>query len=275
MATSTLPLRANVTFGNALRAEWIKFRTLRSTYWAAGVAVLFTVLFSSGLILAISVAPAEEGMDPRAVILDQLGEDPSISTLGFGYSFAQYVVAVLGVLIISAERGPGLLNMTLAAVPQRTPVYTAKLVLSFATGFLLGLVSSLLSFFSAQPVLGRFGLGAGIGEGRVLQVILGGSLYLGLIAVLSTAVGSMFRSTASGAGVMLGLILFAPGLVNMIPVIGGFLNQILPTSAGTMLYQPADLVGWSTVLTGLLILVGWAALAAIAAGVMFKRRDVS
>ncbi len=214
-------------------------------------------------------------MDPRAVILDQVGESPSVSALAFGYTVAQYVVAVLGVLIISADRGPGLLNMTLAAVPQRTPVYAAKLVLSFGTGFLLGLVSSLLSFFSAQPVLGRLGLGASIADGQVLQVILGGSLYLGLIAVLSTALGSLFSSTASGAGVMLGLILFAPGLIGMVPGIGGFLSQILPTSAGSMLYQPVDAVGWPTVLTGLLILLGWAATAAIVAAVQFKRRDVS
>jgi MFS family permease len=165
--------------------------------------------------------------------------------------------------------------MTLAAVPQRTPVYLAKITLSFAMGFLLGLVSSLLAFFSAQPVLGSLGLGASITDLEVIQVILGGSLYLGLISVLSTALGSLFRSTASGAGVMLGLILFAPGLVSLIPVIGRFLAGILPTAAGRIMYQPVDAVGWPTLFAGALILLGWVVAAAVTAGWLFKKRDVS
>ncbi|MDF9276210.1 hypothetical protein P4U43_00200 [Arthrobacter sp. EH-1B-1] len=276
MTTTTVPLRRGPTLGQLLPAEWIKFRSLRSTYWAAGLAILFTFLLSTGLILATTLVPEEVNADPRAVIIDQAGENPSVTTLAFGYMFAQYVVAVLGVLIVSAERGSGLLNMTLAAVPQRTPVYLAKLILSGATGFLLGLVSSLLSFFSVQPALAGLGLGADIADIRVIQVILGGSLYLGLIAILSTALGSLFRSTASGAGVVLSLLIFAPGLVVLIPGgIGGFLTQILPTTAGMMLYQPADAIGWPAVLTGLLILLGWAVISAVVAGVLFKRRDVT
>ncbi|KRF05298.1 hypothetical protein ASH00_13015 [Arthrobacter sp. Soil782] len=272
---TTTTLRHSPTASNLLRSELIKLRSLRSTYWAAALTVLSIFLMSSGLILAVSVVPADVNPDPGAVILDQAGETPSVTTLAFGYSFAQYVVAILGVLIISAERGPGLLNMTLAAVPQRTPVYTAKLLLSGAVGFGLGLVASLISFFSVQPALAGLGLGADIRDVQSIQVILGGSVYLGLIAVLSTALGALFKSTASGGGVMLGLLLFAPGLVGLIPGIGGFLSQILPTSAGRMLYQPVGTVGWSTVLTGLFILLGWAVISAVIAGVLFKRRDVT
>ncbi len=275
MTAATIIDRPGVTFGAVLRSEGLKLGSLRSTYWAAGLTVVFTVLLSSGLILATAVAPADVERDARAIIIDQAGENPSVSTLAFGYTFAQYVVAVLGVLIISTERGSGLLNMTLAAVPQRTPVYLAKITLSFAMGFLLGLVSSLLAFFSAQPVLGSLGLGASITDLQVLQVIFGGSLYLGLISVLSTALGSLFRSTASGAGLMLGLLLFAPGLAGLIPVIGQFLAGILPTAAGRMVYQPVDVVGWPPLLAGALILLGWAAAAAVTAGLLFKKRDVS
>lgn len=274
MTTTTAPLRRSPTLGRTLHSEWIKLRSLRSTYWAAVLTVLSVFLMSSGLILAISLVPSEVNPDPRAVILDQAGENPSITTLAFGYMFAQYVVAILGVLIISAERGPGLLNMTLAAVPQRTPVYAAKLLLSAAAGFGLGLVCSLISFFSVQPALGRLGLGADILDVRVIQVILGGSVYLGVIALVSTALGSLFRSTASGGGVMLGLLLFAPGLAGLIPGIGGILAQILPSTAGRMVYQPADTIGWPTVLTGLLILLGWAVISSVVAAVLFKRRDV-
>lgn len=275
MTTSTLSLRRRPSLGYLLHSEWIKLRSLRSTYWAAGLTVLSIFLLSSGLILALAVVPPEVNPDPRGVLLDQAGDNPSLASLTFGYGFAQYVVAVLGVLVISAERGPGLLNMTLAAVPQRTPVYAAKLLLSAALGFGLGLISSLVSFFSVQPALATLGLGADIRDVQSLQVILGGSAYLGLIAVVSTAIGSLFRSTAAGGGVMLGLLLFAPGFVSLVPVIGSFLAQILPTTAGKMLYQPADSVGWSTVLTGLLILMGWAVISATVAAVLFKTRDVT
>jgi ABC-2 type transport system permease protein len=266
---------AHLSAAHLLRAEWVKYRSLRSSYWAAGITVLLSALFASILILGIAVAPVEATTDADEVITGTFGERPTLGVLGYGFLFATTLVGVLAVLLVSTERGTGLFNVTFTAVPRRTPVLAAKLVLSAGIGFALGLTIGVVSYLIVSPELAAQGYPAGLFEGDVLQVLLGGAVFLSLIAVLSTSLGSMFRGTASGAGTVLALLVFAPVLLPLIPAgIGAALARFLPTSAGMMLYQPAGDVGWATILAGSAILLTWVAAAAVAAVVLLKRRDV-
>ena len=52
------------------------------------------------------------------------------------------------------------------------------------------------------------------------------------------------------------------------------LAGLLPSGAGMMLFQSAAQVGWQPIVTGGLVLVGWAAAAAALGAVLFTRRDV-
>ena len=108
----------------------------------------------------------------------------------------------------------------------------------------------------------------------MLQSLAGGTVFLGLIAVLSTAIASLFRGTAAAMGAVLGLLVLAPALVPIIPGIGSILAAGLPSSAGMMLFQSAAQVGWQPIVTGGLVLLGWTAGAAALGAVPFKRRDV-
>ena len=115
---------------------------------------------------------------------------------------------------------------------------------------------------------------ATLADTEVLQVLAGGTVFLALIAVLSTAIGSLFRGTAPAMGAVLGLLLVAPGLLPIIPGIGGQLAGFLPSTAGMMLVQSAAQSGWQPILTGGLVLLGWTAAAVVLGGVRFTRRDV-
>jgi ABC-2 type transport system permease protein len=99
-------------------------------------------------------------------------------------------------------------------------------------------------------------------------------VFLGLIAVLSTAIGSLFRGTAAAMGAVLGLLLVAPAILPIIPGIGGELASFLPSTAGMMLFQSASEVGWQPIITGGLVLLGWTVGATVLGGVLFTRRDV-
>ena len=84
---------APVTFPRVLHAEWIKFRSLRSTYWAVLTTLLAMVLIA--VVLAAASALGEDtGPDGTAV-------------LALGYTFAQVVVGVLGALMITGEYSTG------------------------------------------------------------------------------------------------------------------------------------------------------------------------
>jgi ABC-2 type transport system permease protein len=153
-------------------------------------------------------------------------------------------------------------------------VLAAKLAISGAVGFVLGLLSAGIAILVAQPTFSGLGMGEQFLTAIGAQVALGGAVASALIAVIATAIGSLFRNTATAAGAVLGLILIAPGLAGLLPVVGSTVNQFLPSSAGMLLSQPADTTGWSTLLAGLLVLLGWAVASTGLATVLWKRRDV-
>jgi ABC-2 type transport system permease protein len=263
-----------LTFPRVTRAEWIKAGSVRSTYWMIGGTLAFVLIFAAGVLSLVAFAPAADVPDPAAVITDNYGATPSIGVIGFAFMFAYALVAVFGVLLVGPERSTGLLSATLAAAPRRTPVYAAKLLVSAVVGAAIGIVGAVASFLLAQPVLAQYGLGSSLADPEVLQVLAGGAAFLGLIAALSTAIGSLFRGTAAAMGAVLGLLLVAPAILPIIPGIGGELAGFLPSSAGMMLVQSAAQVGWQPILAGGLVLLGWTAVATVLGGVLFTRRDV-
>lgn len=264
----------SLTFPRVARAEWIKAATVRSTYWMIGGTLAFVLLFAAGVLSLVAFAPTADVPDPAGVITDNYGATPSIGVLGFAFMFAYALVAVFGVLLIGPERSTGLLSATLAAAPRRTSVYAAKLLVSAVVGAAIGIVGAVASFLIAQPILATYGLGSSLADPEVINVLVGGAIFLGLIAALSTALGSIFRGTAPALGAVLGLLLVAPGILPIIPGIGGALAGFLPSAAGMMLVQSAAQVGWQPILTGGLVLLGWTAEATVLGGVLFTRRDV-
>jgi ABC-2 type transport system permease protein len=263
-----------LTFRRVVRAEWIKAATVRSTYWAIGGAVATVLLFAAGILFIVTLAPASEVPDPAAVLADNYGPVPSLGVIGFAFMFAYALVAILGVLLVGPERSTGLMAQTLAVVPRRTPVFAAKLLVSAAIGAAVGLVGAVASFFLVQSQLAPFGLGSTLADPDVLQVLAGGAVFLALVAVLSTALGSLFRSTAAAMGMVLGLLLVAPAILPLVPGIGAELAGWLPSSAGMMLFQSAAQSGWQPILTGGLVLLAWTVGTVALGGARFARRDV-
>ncbi|WP_210479579.1 ABC transporter permease subunit [Naasia sp. SYSU D00948] len=270
--TST-PTTHRVSLPHLLHAEWIKAATVNATRWTTAVTLALAAFFAGTVLLVIGVAPLE-GEDPSALILENFGERPALSVLSFTFAVVPALVALLGLLLVSGERGTGTLAVTLAAVPRRTPVLVAKLLLSAAAGFVVGLLAAGVTIAVVQPGLAGIGLGDGLWTAVGAQVVLGGAVSSAAIAVLGTALGSLFRNTAGAAGAVLSLLLIAPVILPMIPVIGSPLSQVLPTSAAAALSQPIDTVGGGTLLTGGLILAAWVAVSAVVATVLWKRRDI-
>src|SRR5690625_7514199 len=78
-----------VSFVRVLRSEWVKFWSLRSTYWSIGVAIVSMVLIS--LIMA---AAASAVSSDGACAAEELGLDGTL-VIGVGYSMSQLVFGVL------------------------------------------------------------------------------------------------------------------------------------------------------------------------------------
>lgn len=269
---------SRLTFSGALRSEWIKLRTVRSTVWCYAIIVVLTLAF--GILLANTFsAPLAGALGPD----DQQVLALQVSTLSIGFS--QLVASVLGVLVISGEYGTGMIRSTLTAVPQRTPALIAKAIVFGLVTFVVGLVGIALTALVTSPMLPGVGITPDFADPQFLLAIGGGALYLALIGVMSLALGAIIRNSAGGIAASLGLLLVLPTVLQIFAAMTNAtwatnLGAFLPSSAGDKLYSYAAEGGVTdgfvslSSLQGGLVLTAWAVVLMVVAAVLMKRRDV-
>jgi ABC-2 type transport system permease protein len=261
------PHRA-ATMADSVRAEWIKFRTLRSTYITLGVAVLLAV----GVGALISWAGADHFGSSAS---DRNNWDPTSQSLS-GLALAQLAVAVLGVMAVSGEYSSGMIRTSLAAVPRRSRWLAAKAAVFTAVILVLGEIISFAAFLIGQPIISSY---AGVpyvnlGDHDVLRAVIGGGLYLAVIGLVAVALGALIRNTAGGIAVIVALIFVLPLVSNALP--NSWQNSVQkywPTLAGeqisTVVRTAHTLSPWA----GLADFVVFAAIVLAVAFVLLLRRD--
>lgn len=274
-ATTLAPTGARtatgVTFPRILASETIKFRTVRSTFWALPITAAVMAAFA-----------ALQGWG--ATQMDMTAEDlgAGVASLAVsGVIFAQVVVAVLAILSIGGEYSTGQIRSTLTAVPTRVPALLGKAVVVAAGVFVAGLVSVALSLAASLPFLSQLGLSLEW-SGDTVRVVVGAALYLATIALFAFAIGALMRHTAGAIAVVLGLLLVVENVVAALPF--RFFEVIapyLPQSAGSRIlmddaalaamaeFSGTSLGPWQ----GYAVLAAWALVLLAAAAVLLRRRD--
>jgi len=269
------PALGKLSFARIVKSEWVKFTTIRSTLWGVALALVGGAGLAGLMAYAFLVGPSLDSTLTAAEMFREIGDRPALALIGFDIKVTYALVAILGVLLISTERASGLWNTTLVAVPSRTPALTAKLLLSGVAGTVLGFVAAVATVLITAPTLAHYGFEQSLIDPILAQVVVGAAVFTGLIGVMSTAVASVVRSTAAGAGIVLGLFLIVPSIFGLIP--GEFaaqLAQLLPGAAGMVLLQPVDTIGWSMLATSFLVFFGWVVASVVLALVLLKRKDV-
>jgi ABC-2 type transport system permease protein len=260
----------------ALRAEWVKLRTLRSTAWSllllVGVSILFSALITSGSSTQ-GGSPGRPG--DNDIVLDSLA----------GIWFGQIAIAVLAVLAITSEYGTGMIRTTFAANPRRRIVLASKAVVLGGAALVVGLVASAGCFLVGQFFLREGGFtyengypAASLSEGKPLRAVVGSAIYLGALALFSLGVGVVVRHTAGAITLVLAVVL-APAIAFGF----GFLpegtaeavEKVSLMPAGLSLQQTVDRSddipldpGW-----GLVVIGAYAAILLLAALWSIERRD--
>ena len=214
-------------FGHALRAEWIKLRTVRSTWWTLAA----TFALGAGLTTVICWGNAEWLASAEA------DESPG-SFLTWGMMIAQICAVVLGALVVTTEYGTGMIRGTFAAVPARGRVLAAKAVLTTAVLLVVGTATAFVGYWGGNWFLEREGVGMAL-EGDVLRAMYGSGLFLAGIGLLTVAVGFVLRHTAGTISVVLALVLILGNMVNLVPgEIGEWLVKLMPGNAGSAVATP-------------------------------------
>ena len=248
--------------GGILKSEWIKLRSVRSPLWSYGIAILVTVGFAA--LLSIPIGEQALGSADAAT---ELGMNATT-----GVQFSQIVVAVLGVLVITGEYSTGMIRSTLAAVPGRFGALAGKVVALFIATFVVAVIASIFAFGVSSIMYVSRDVSASILDEQVVLPILGGALYLGLLALLALGLGTILRSSAGGIAAVLGVLFLLPLLFALIPF--DWAADVAPFmfgTAGVAFWHPeASAMEWWQ---NLLITIGWVVVSLGAGAALLRRRD--
>jgi ABC-2 type transport system permease protein len=217
------------TFGDVLRSERTKLRSVRSTFWALTVAVVLGIGFGA----AISAAAAHGYA--KSSVSDKLSWDPTgISTSGL--AIGSLAIVVLGVLYITSEYSSGMIRTSLIAVPKRGRVLAAKSVVYAVVTFVVGEVLSFVAFFLGQELISGHAPQAALGDPGVARAVVGAGLYLAVLAVLSVAAGTLLRHSAAAITGMVAVLFVLPGIAQALPDSWRHpVTEFWPTQAGSQL----------------------------------------
>ena len=254
-----------VTFTGALRSEFTKIRSVRSTYWA--LLAMFVVVVGFGALASAGAAHGPHGPD----------FDPTRQSLA-GLYIGQLIIGVLGVLVISSEYSTGMIRTTLTTNPHRGVMIAAKGVVFAAVALVTSLVTAFAAFFLGQALMSSDHISTTIGSPNVLRAVIGGALFLTACGVLAFGLGLLLRHSAGGIGAMVGLLFVVTILVNFLPQSWqNHVDKWIPALAGGQVWMARALPPGNTPMYGpwpsFAILCGYAALAVAAGVIFFRKRD--
>lgn len=210
---------------SALRFEWVRLRTLRSTYWLIGIGLLIT----AGVAFIIAYATRNEPLD----------SDIAAQVLTGGADFATFIpvfMAIIGIFSTGHEYRHGTIQPTLTAIPQRSRLLLAKIAmvaiccvvvvaLSLAINLVIGMI-----FWGETPSFGE----------PLDQVIPGYFVLVILYGICGLALAQLFRGVPSAIVVLLVTPLLVEGLISglsLVPALDWLQPALkfLPFSAGARL----------------------------------------
>jgi ABC-2 type transport system permease protein len=260
------PTTGRAGFADALRSEFTKIRSTRSTYWTLLALVVVTV--GIGALASAGAASHTQGLD-RATF------DATQQSLA-GLYVGQLVIAVLGALTITSEYSTGMIRTSLAVQPRRGVLFTAKAIVFAVVSLVTGLVACFASFFIGQAILSSHHLNVTLGQPGVLRAVIGGALFLTACGMLAYGLGAILRHTAGAITAAIGLLFVLSILVNFLPQSWQHnVDKWMPAIAGAQIWTTKNQPGSHlfTAWPGFAVLATYAAVAIVAGLVLFRTRD--
>jgi ABC-2 type transport system permease protein len=272
MTTATLtraaasPAGGGYGFRTVARMEWLKLRSVRSTWWTL-------LVFAAGMVgLAVLVLSHQHWASMAAA--QRASFDPTND--GFsGLVIGQLAVGVLGALMITTEFSSGLIRATFAAAPRRPLVLAAKAAVLAGVALAAGEILAFAAFAVGEVALRAPAPHASLGQPGVLRAVLLAGAYPALIGLIGLGLGALVRHTAAAISAVAGVLFVLPLI--LLPLgtsiqnsAGKFLPMLIAENSITAVKPQANaLAPWA----GFALLCAYAAVALAAGGFALARRD--
>jgi ABC-2 type transport system permease protein len=276
-AVPTTPAAADpaihLSFPRLVRSEWIKFTTVRSTWWSIALVLVLSV----GLSLLMAASYASFATDNADAGMPQ-GNAIAVQVIVFSTVLTQLLAVILGAITVTGEYSTGMIRSTLTAAPGRSGALLAKALIVGVTMFLTSIVVFALTAIITAPVLTTNALDLSEPD-TSLMPLLGAASYLALMAMMGVGVGFIIRNGPGTLAVGIGLVFVAPLLVSFFPRVDDFawihdLASYLPSNAGQSLFLSGGMSGYALeTIPAIITMVVWAAVALVGGLTVLKTRD--
>jgi len=254
--------------GQALHAEWTKFRTVLGPSWLLAGVVALTAAVGAAAASAAQCPSAACDMDPAKVSFT-------------GIYLGQAVIAVAGALAVGNEYSTGMIKLSLTAMPRRLTWLFAKAAVLTAPALIASALAVAGSALAGRLILPGHGFIPAHGYASLtsvtdLRAAVGAVLYLTLIALLSLGVAAAVRDSAAAIGLVLGLLYLFPLVASLVSnaTLSRRLQQIGPLPAGLDAQATTGLNSLSlTPWQGLGVVALWTAGALLLGALALKSRE--
>lgn len=263
MSAAVVVTAGTAKLPGAIRSEWTKLWSVRSTWWYVAGTLALTALIS--LQLGFSADYQNTHLEPGAEPSRVMAGDLAVSSI----LMVQVVVAAMAMLTITSEYSTGSIRSTVQWTPVRRYVLLAKAAVIAPVTFALGLVVGAVGVVVGRLASGRWGY---LDGPAVAVDLLAIAAYLALVSLFTIGAGAVIRSAVGTLTTVFLLLLVAPMMVGQSGFrIGEWIAALLPGGAGnnflTGATDPLDPA------VSLLLVAGWA-VAGMAAGIrMMTARD--
>lgn len=257
-------------FRHAVRMEWIKLRSLRSTFWTLIVTVIGTVGIGVAVLGSYQAKHFEEMSERQRDAFD------STNMAFAGTIIAMLAMGVLGVLAMTGEYSSGMIRATLAAIPRRPMVLLAKAAVFGGLALAVGEAVVLANFLASQAVLTKAAPHASLGDPAVLRAVLLTGAFLALLGLVGLGLGAIIRHTAGAITTFVGGLFVAPMIIlsaggeTVRNTVGKFVPMFIDeNSVGAVKPVEHALSAWA----GLGMMCLYVAVLLAAGAVLLRRRD--
>jgi ABC-type transport system involved in multi-copper enzyme maturation permease subunit len=217
----------------ALRYEWVRIRTIASSYWISALAVALTAGIALLLATTLSSADFNETGVTDSVLSNVVaiggGSLPAIPILAAAFT------AVLGALAMGHEYRYGTNKATLSALPDRVAVVAAKVVI-----LVLWVAAVVATAVVVDIVIGAIFMDQFSPDSGMVRPVLAYLFYCEGFAIAGLGLASVFRNqTGAIVAVLTWPFVIEPIVYGILAVISqrsnasvGKITNLLPASAG-------------------------------------------
>jgi len=251
-----------LTFVRALRSEWIKLATLRSTWWSIGITAFITI----GMALLVAQSMNIPGFAPIQSVVTPV-------------QFTMLLAGILGAIAVTGEYSTGMIRSTLTAAPVRGFVLAAKAIVVALFLFIASLIISFTAALAVTPIFASREVPFQWDTpSESFLPILAAAVSMAVVAVLGVSFGFILRSGAGAIAATVGLLFVMPIVMSIFATTDPawqWINEVayrLPLSAAQSAILPQSEAGLDAG-GAYLTLAVWAAAGLASAWAVLRTRD--